>query len=675
MKHRGPLIPLLLTGGLWVTGAAPPADDPAPRVERATAELVLIEAYVTDRQDHVVRGLGPEEFVLKVDGITRPISSVEFRDLGAAGPPPAPSSGGTDPAPGGRPPSTHPRRFVLFFDDETSSPQGLGLARKAAGEFLAGGLLPDDQVAVVAYRRRLVVLHDFSTDRDSLRRAATGEIDDVARVSLFSLESLRRAEEFAVKLRTEGPSAAASLLSVFAHEDLQPQRRVLQALSGLVDSLAAWPGYKGLIVMGDGLAEYPAQAYIDRLHPDPVPPTVLDVVHKHNLTLEMNALMQSASGSGVTIHTVQTSGLLAGKAGDLRAERRRSNSLESLALNTGGVSWTSNDLGRGLSEADRGSRSYYVIGYAPEGPADGLFHSVRLRVKRGGLRLRYRTGFTRFTPEDAHRRAAQAAYLLPEMHRDLGVTLTLVEGPADGSGRAVDLVVHVPPGRVLFLPQAGQVIATLEAGFVAIDDAARETLRMARRIRLALPPGSRVEEGSGLNLFARVRLPFGPQTITAVLSDFGNSTFGAARAVLAPRPAGASIQGLSLYSLSEQSLWVELRRPEEASGGLEEADFEVGPALRTVFRPDEPVACGFRALPFPHLRLEIRGARGEKRLLELEGGSGAPVKVTIPTTGLQPGDYLLVVREGGAEAGVDRGSLGFSIRAESVPPGNGVTGG
>ncbi|MGH9798568.1 MAG: hypothetical protein ACRD5D_10480, partial [Candidatus Polarisedimenticolia bacterium] len=250
-----------------------------------------------------------------------------------------------------------------------------------------------------------------------------------------------------------------------------------------------------------------------------------------------------------------------------------------------------------------------------------------------------------------------------------------VEGPADGSGRAVDLVVHVPPGRVLFLPQAGRLIATLEAGFIAIDDAARETLRMARRVRLALPPGSRAESGSGLNLFARVRLPSGTQTITAVLSDLGNSTFGAARAVLTPRPAGASIQGLSLYSLSEQSLWVELRRAEEASGGLEEADFEVGPALRTVFRPDEPVACGFRARPFPHLRLEIRGARGERRSLELAGGSGGPFKMAIPTAGLRPGDYLLVVSEGGPEAGVDRGSLGFRIRAEPAPPGNGTSGG
>ena len=73
-------------------------------VERATVEMVLIEAYVSDGQGRPIEGLAPNDFVLMVDGHVRPISSLEFRNAGA--PPMASGAVTTQAPPGQAPPTT-----------------------------------------------------------------------------------------------------------------------------------------------------------------------------------------------------------------------------------------------------------------------------------------------------------------------------------------------------------------------------------------------------------------------------------------------------------------------------------------------------------------------------------------------------------------------------------------
>jgi VWFA-related protein len=668
---RWPAVALLLLLGLGQPRPAPAQGAPAAPVaplERATVELVLIEAYATDRDDRPVRGLRPEDFVLLVDGRVQPIASLEHRVV--AGAPAGPGETGAAETAGPR----HPRRFVLFFDDETSAPQSLATARTAAERVLADGLLPGDQVALVSYRRRLVLLHDFTTDREALRRTLRDSLEDRARISMFDIESRERTEELRRALRSAGATQGAFALNAIVREEIQHYRGVLQALTGLVDTLAAWPGYRAIVVWSDGIAEYPGTLHVDRLNLIPRPVALEQAVQEQHLSQELEAIGRSAAGAGVTLHTVQTSGLAAGHAGEQRAASRRSNALESLALNTGGVTSSSNDLTRGLTEADRASREYYLVAYAPEGPPDGLHHTVRLRVRKSGVRLRYRTGFTRFPPDDQRRRAIQAAHLLPDLHRDLDVSLAAVPGPLERGERITDLVLHVPPGQILLLPQAGRAVATVEAGFVAIDGEARETLRLARRFRIETDPARAQGDDLGFNLVARVHLPPATRTVTAVLSDASRDALGAARLALPAAPEPGAVHGLSLYSLSEESLWVEM--PAEGPAAETAAAFTVGPALKTVFAPGEPVACGFRVPPAAAPRqVTVSILAGERSVRTLEVGPEedrrGPVKLPLPTEGLPPGDYVLVVVERREGPPVECGKVAFRIVAYAAGPAGG----
>ena len=65
---------------------------------------------------------------------------------------------------------------------------------------------------------------------------------------------------------------------------------------------------------------------------------------------------------------------------------------------TGGLAVANrNDAGEGVSRILSGSRAYYLVGYEPDRSTFGgerpRFHSLEVRVKRPGLKVRSRKGF------------------------------------------------------------------------------------------------------------------------------------------------------------------------------------------------------------------------------------------------------------------------------------------
>jgi VWFA-related protein len=82
--------------------------------------------------------------------------------------------------------------------------------------------------------------------------------------------------------------------------------------------------------------------------------------------------------------------------------RARIDSLRTLAEATDGIAIVdSNNLGGGLKRIVDDLSSYYLIGYYSNGKLDGKFHSISLRVKRPGVRVRARRGYLAATPATA----------------------------------------------------------------------------------------------------------------------------------------------------------------------------------------------------------------------------------------------------------------------------------
>lgn len=90
--------------------------------------------------------------------------------------------------------------------------------------------------------------------------------------------------------------------------------------------------------------------------------------------------------------------------------RARVNSLRRLAEGTDGLAVVnSNDLSGGLRRIVADMSAYYLLGYYASGKLDGKFHSITVRVKRPGVRVRARRGYLAASEADLNASAGATA--------------------------------------------------------------------------------------------------------------------------------------------------------------------------------------------------------------------------------------------------------------------------
>ena len=172
---RARLVPALL--GLAAVTAAAAAQEPADRrgsiQEEALVERVIVDAHVTEADGTPIPSLGPDDFVVKVDGKPVALESVDWLPLGTPEVDPKALSELGSPGELGAPPDVPPGRvIVLFFETDHETSRLLGLLRMGiqARRFLTT-LQPTDRVAVVSYDTHLKLRQDFTSDHALLEQA------------------------------------------------------------------------------------------------------------------------------------------------------------------------------------------------------------------------------------------------------------------------------------------------------------------------------------------------------------------------------------------------------------------------------------------------------------------------------------------------------------------------
>lgn len=125
---------------------------------------------------------------------------------------------------------------------------------------------------------------------------------------------------------------------------------------------------------------------------------------------QLNALVAHSNAHRVTLYTLQASGLAASDSSDAstgpgerltqftsietaKNESLRS-SLTALAAGTGGRAIIDvNDFNPDLARMRQDLTTYYSLGYSPSHSGDGREHRIQVKVKRAGVRLRYRESY------------------------------------------------------------------------------------------------------------------------------------------------------------------------------------------------------------------------------------------------------------------------------------------
>jgi VWFA-related protein len=394
-----------LPAGLIAPAAAsaPPETPAGPAFgERIDVRAVDVEAAVTDRSGHRVRGLTAADFRLLVDGKEVPIDSFTAVEDGRNPAPAASTTGvaGTEPATAA---STVSRNFLVFLDNAFA----IAAQRDRVLDTLAGQLsllAPDDRMAVVAFDgEHLATLADWTANRATLAAAlasAKGQPADGNRVVAArrsSAEDRKLQEEYDPILEAKrifgrlGPLTLESPVLQNAAQVralVRGMPRVVAATDAALRTLVPPPGRRVLLLLSGGwpFSSYPALFW-------PLTATANQLGYTF-YPVDVPGLDSEAPGADARQESPGP------QAGFITSEWERDSqyTLELLARATGGKAIVHSARLTALARAADDTRSYYRLGFSPNWRADDRQHPIRVEVRRPGLAVRARESYTDLSP-------------------------------------------------------------------------------------------------------------------------------------------------------------------------------------------------------------------------------------------------------------------------------------
>jgi VWFA-related protein len=135
-----------------------------------------------------------------------------------------------------------------------------------------------------------------------------------------------------------------------------------------------------------------------------------------------------------------------GPVADYAQLRQRTESLQTLALNTDGIALVnSNDLRKQIRRIADDLTSYYLLGYySTNTKLDGKFRYIKVRSKRPGIEIRSRRGYNAASAADVAKARAAGEIVVPEAKAAVTRALGAIESDARAAGRKTTRVAGDP---------------------------------------------------------------------------------------------------------------------------------------------------------------------------------------------------------------------------------------
>jgi VWFA-related protein len=374
-------------------------------VYRSTADLVEVDAIVTDRGGRFVRDLRLGEIEVLEDGRPQRLHALYLVERGVA----IDASAGAPAVDARQGGSTQVRRaFFFLIDQEHLTPGSLNRVRTGVERFLTSDFRDgqdlaslyatgaDGQVRMTTAREELLTAVRRIKPRSDLV-ARAGDMRDWPRI-INEAEALRidQGDEAVLRAAVMRACADEQVRNCAEQADLllrekskrlvreadAATNRTLQTLSTAAKGLARLEGRKTLVFLTEGFS---ADAY----------------------RAQLRLVTGDAGRAGVAIYVVDARGL--DKSGRSIQDRpppdleglvssafdTREDPGDQLANGTGGlVIRNLNDGAKAIAAIAADTGTYYVIGYTPEDRTfDGRFRQIEVRVKRDGVVVRARRGY------------------------------------------------------------------------------------------------------------------------------------------------------------------------------------------------------------------------------------------------------------------------------------------
>lgn len=400
--------------------AAATAQQPAyesSAVLKVKSRLVVVDVVARDSKGGPVTDLKQEDFTILEDGKEQKLRIFSFQqpDDSVAMAPPVPANGMNvvDNLPHFKPGRA---LNVILMDALNTSRLNQASMRQAMIKFL-DTLPANEPIAVYLLGDKLRLLQDFTTDPAVLKdvvRSFKGKNSPLLNVSVDGSPIAPILPGLAQSL----PPGMAGQIKAFQDQmtvDLTDQRVqvTLGALNSLSRTLSGYPGRKNLIWISE---TFPFDVMLSGVT---ARSTLNDRSYSHEIARTGNLL----SDSQVAIYPLDARGLVVGGmfnvansadqygnslgastlrggvAGqmDVEADQRMAShgTMNDLADRTGGRAfYNRNDLDGAVRDSITDGSTYYTLGYYPENKDwNGSFRNIQLKLRRGGVKLRYRIGY------------------------------------------------------------------------------------------------------------------------------------------------------------------------------------------------------------------------------------------------------------------------------------------
>jgi len=387
-------------------------------VLKVKSRLVVVDVVARDGKGVPVTDLKQEDFTLVEDGKEQKVRIFSFQhpdDSVATAPPQVPANGMNvvDNLP-----HFQPGRAlnVLLMDALNTSRLNQVSMRQAMIKFLET-LPANEPIAVYLLSDRIHLLQDFTTDPATLKdvvRSFKGKNSPLLTVSADGSPIAPILPGVAQSL----PPQMAGQIRAFQDQmtvDTTDQRvqMTLAALNSLSRTLSGYPGRKNLIWISEsfpfdvmlanvsGRASLNSRAYLPEIARtgNLLSDSQVAIYPLDARGLAGSGLFNVANNGDQYGNSMAGSTLRGGMASQMDHEaddRMASHStMNDLAERTGGRAfYNRNDLDGAVRDSITDGSTYYTLGYYPENKDwNGGFRNIQVKLKRSGVKLRYRIGY------------------------------------------------------------------------------------------------------------------------------------------------------------------------------------------------------------------------------------------------------------------------------------------
>jgi VWFA-related protein len=479
-------------------------------VIKVTTRLVQVNVVVHNKKGEPVRDLTKEDFVLFDKGQEQKImffSKESSEALPTNLPPLAPgvvsnrytnftSRGEKHLAP------IPTSLTVILLDGLNTAFTDQHYAKEALIKFL-NQLQPGDRVAIYTLTNGLRVLHDFTSDTESLLAALKKHRNqDSSPLNASSYDDANTGNDDLDAFLDRSNEAIATFYQA------RRAQTTLEALQTIAHHLAGMPGRKNLIWLSGSFPTLVGLGPDGSLGRD-----------FQDFSDEMQRAMRTMNDSGIAIYPVDARGLMGIFAtmpsmspesrgrnpargrppGDQRAQNQllqTHGTMREIADRTGGRAFmNTNDLTGAIHQAMDDARVTYVLAYSPSHDQwDNKFREIKIKLNRSGLDARYRKGYYAYSehPTDPKLRKAilSEAASTPLASTGLAILAAVAQPPTPENSRtAIRMVMDAH--EVAFGRNAeGKHEATLDLLLVVFDDKGKPLYQLVRTLRPNMDEGA-----------------------------------------------------------------------------------------------------------------------------------------------------------------------------------------